>query len=213
MTCASCVERNEKALRLVPGVAALTSTSPPRRPRSNTTRQWSSAGRPGGAVSGIGYEVITEKLTLAVQGMTCASCVERVQKALAASDGVIAASVNFATEQATVEFVPGAVERADLVRAVGVGRLQGARHRRGGRDRGRGGACSACGSSGSCSSRCSSAPLLSIPIFIGSTFEGSADPGSTICTFSGRWRRRCSSGSAGSSTTAPSAPRGTAPPT
>ena len=50
--------------------------------------------------------------------MSCASCVEHVQKALPGVDGVISAAVNLATERATVEFVPGAVDRDDLVRAV-----------------------------------------------------------------------------------------------
>ncbi|MEK7817385.1 MAG: heavy metal translocating P-type ATPase, partial [Actinomycetota bacterium] len=63
-----------------------------------------------------------KKITLPIEGMTCASCVERVQKALAAVDGVQSASVNLATERATVEVVPGAAGIDDLSRAVaGVG--------------------------------------------------------------------------------------------
>ena len=50
----------------------------------------------------------TEKLTVAVQGMSCAACVRRVEKALAGVDGVREASVNLATEKATMVFDPGA---------------------------------------------------------------------------------------------------------
>ncbi|MHB0980084.1 MAG: heavy metal translocating P-type ATPase [Thermoleophilia bacterium] len=60
----------------------------------------------------------SEKLTLDVGGMTCASCVMRVEKALARTPGVLNASVNFGTEAATVEFLPGVVTQADLRRAV-----------------------------------------------------------------------------------------------
>ena len=48
----------------------------------------------------------TEKLTVAVQGMSCAACVRRVEKALGRVDGVREASVNLATEKATMVFDP-----------------------------------------------------------------------------------------------------------
>ena len=50
--------------------------------------------------------------------MTCASCVKRVEKALSHTPGVLNATVNFATESATVEFLPGGVSRSDLRRVV-----------------------------------------------------------------------------------------------
>jgi len=55
-------------------------------------------------------------LTLAVDGMTCASCAARIEKRLNRIDGV-QASVNFATEKASIEF-PEAVTADDLVAAV-----------------------------------------------------------------------------------------------
>jgi P-type Cu+ transporter len=55
-------------------------------------------------------------ITLAVTGMSCASCAARVEKSLNQLDGVVA-TVNFATEHATVEFRDG-VTREDLVAAV-----------------------------------------------------------------------------------------------
>ena len=56
------------------------------------------------------------EITLAIGGMSCASCAARVEKKLNQLDGV-AATVNFATEQATVDF-PGSVSADDLVTAV-----------------------------------------------------------------------------------------------
>jgi Cu+-exporting ATPase len=66
----------------------------------------------------LGYEAGGEKVTLPVQGMSCASCVEKVQTALRNVPGVIRADVNFATEKATVEYIPGQVTVKDLSKAV-----------------------------------------------------------------------------------------------
>lgn len=56
--------------------------------------------------------------TLDIEGMTCASCVNRVQKALVRVDGVVDASVNLATETASVTYDPSAVGPAELSAAV-----------------------------------------------------------------------------------------------
>src|SRR5512144_2203424 len=57
------------------------------------------------------------RVELAVGGMTCASCAARIEKKLNRLDGVTA-SVNFATETATVHFDPASVSTADLVATV-----------------------------------------------------------------------------------------------
>jgi P-type Cu+ transporter len=57
-------------------------------------------------------------LQLPIEGMTCASCVNRVERFLRNTDGVLEASVNLATEQATVSFDPAQVGRSELVAAV-----------------------------------------------------------------------------------------------
>ncbi|MBP2687599.1 MAG: copper/silver-translocating P-type ATPase, partial [Deltaproteobacteria bacterium] len=56
--------------------------------------------------------------TLPVAGMTCASCVGRVERALRKVPGVVAASVNLAAQTASVEYLPGAASVADLRAAV-----------------------------------------------------------------------------------------------
>jgi Cu+-exporting ATPase len=67
---------------------------------------------------GLPANLPTIELTLPIEGMTCASCVNRVQRYLRKTDGVVDASVNLATEQATVHFDPQRVGRAELVHAV-----------------------------------------------------------------------------------------------
>ena len=54
-----------------------------------------------------GYEPVVETLELGVGGMTCASCVAHVEKALLATPGVLSASVNLATERASVRVLKG----------------------------------------------------------------------------------------------------------
>mgnify|MGYP001813151591 FL=1 len=48
----------------------------------------------------------TESITLPISGMSCASCVAKIEKGLAAVDGVAAAKVNLATERATITILP-----------------------------------------------------------------------------------------------------------
>jgi len=68
-------------------------------------------------ISQLGYGTATKKSIFPVSGMTCASCVARVEEALSTVPGVISANVNLASEKATVEYADG-TEIADLKRAV-----------------------------------------------------------------------------------------------
>jgi len=67
----------------------------------------------------VGYDARIERITISIGGMTCASCVTHIENALRSTDGVISASVNLATERATVEYLPTVVSPADLKRAIG----------------------------------------------------------------------------------------------
>jgi Cu+-exporting ATPase len=122
MTCASCVVRVERALKKVPGVSEAAVNLASERATVVYDRQATSIEDLFKAVEDAGYEPRRESITVGVVGMTCASCVRRVETALAKQPGVLSATVNLATERATVEFLPGQVAFADLRRAVeGVG--------------------------------------------------------------------------------------------
>lgn len=121
MTCASCVTRVEKALRRVPGVANATvnlATETAAVEAAPDVAPSALLGAVQSAVSDAGYEVAGQSFELAIGGMTCASCVGRVEKALRAVPGVIEASVNLATEKANVRGVRGAVDGTVLIAAV-----------------------------------------------------------------------------------------------
>lgn len=117
MTCASCVGRVERALKAVPGVqtAAVNLATE----RADIT--FTGLADPHAAVHAIesaGYTVREETTELAIEDMTCASCVGRVEKALAKIPGVLEATVNLATERARVRHFAGVVSTADLEAAV-----------------------------------------------------------------------------------------------
>ena len=58
------------------------------------------------------------RITISVTGMTCASCVRRVERVLTNVPGVLEASGNLASERATVEYLAGEVEPRELEKAV-----------------------------------------------------------------------------------------------
>ncbi len=63
-------------------------------------------------------EILSIQVVLPIEGMTCASCVNRIERYLRKTEGVLEANVNLATERATVTVRPGLADRAALVSAV-----------------------------------------------------------------------------------------------
>ena len=101
MTCASCVGRVERALKEVPGVQSAAVNLATER-ADITFTDWANSQGAVSAIEKAGYNVREETTELAIEDMTCASCVGRVEKALAKIPGVLEATVNLATERARV---------------------------------------------------------------------------------------------------------------
>ena len=122
MTCASCVARVEKSLSRVEGVSR---ASVNLATNTATVMADPEKTRMASLVSTIrdsGYEVPVQRTEFPVEGMTCASCVARVGKALLSVPGVLSASINLATQSGTVEFLPGVADMGALRVAIeGVG--------------------------------------------------------------------------------------------
>ncbi|WP_080422957.1 heavy metal translocating P-type ATPase [Burkholderia ubonensis] len=133
MHCGGCAGRVQRALAGVPGVvdAAVDLAD---RSATVSAHDTVDPARLVEAVSDAGYRATlresadtserhadaapaTAPIELEIEGMTCASCVARVEKALAGVPGVTRASVNLATERATVDAAAG-VATAQLVDAV-----------------------------------------------------------------------------------------------
>jgi len=118
MSCASCVAAVETALHGLAGVRQATVNLATDR---GTVRFDPTATGPAALVQAIadaGYRPVVEQATIPVSGISCASCVATIERALQATPGVISASVNFATNAATVHYSPAMVSVADLRHAI-----------------------------------------------------------------------------------------------
>ena len=104
MSCASCTGRVERALAAVPGVASVQVNL-----ASEDAVVTGTATLPelDGALRQAGYALREQVVELQVTGMSCASCVSRVERALAAVPGVLAVAVNLASERATLQVLAG----------------------------------------------------------------------------------------------------------
>lgn len=117
MTCASCVGRVERALTGTEGVT-----------RANVNLATETAEVSFGdavkvsdlvtVLDKAGYPARVEELVFDVHGMTCASCIGRVERALAQEEGVTEASVNLAAETATVSYLSGVQDVESLTKAI-----------------------------------------------------------------------------------------------
>lgn len=114
MSCASCVSRIETALKKVDGVTQASVNLATERAdiTSNISIDRQALIN---AIEHAGYDVVDETTELSIDGMTCASCVSRVEKALKAVPGVKEANVNLATERATIT---GTANVAALIAAI-----------------------------------------------------------------------------------------------
>jgi len=107
MTCASCVAHVEEALKGVPGVADVSVNLATEKATVALAAADVPVDKLRAAVAGAGYKVPTIRTSLNIGGMTCASCVAHVEEALKGVPGVVDATVNLATEKASVEYVAG----------------------------------------------------------------------------------------------------------
>ena len=123
MSCASCVARIEKRLRGLNGVKEASVNLATEKaailydPKVIKERDLVLA------IEDLGYHVPEisekkEKLTISVGGITCAACVNRIEKALGKMSGVTEAHVNLATEKATVLFRPDLIGKSEFKKTI-----------------------------------------------------------------------------------------------
>lgn len=117
MTCASCVGRVERALKALPGVEGAWVNLATQKAEVQFATVPDGAAV-AAAVAKAGYHLAEAEAALIVQGMTCASCVGRVERALKAVPGVIEASVNLVSGEARVRYGEGIVAPSELAALV-----------------------------------------------------------------------------------------------
>ena len=117
MTCAGCVRRAEQALLKTPGVETASVNLANER-ADVTLTDATPITDVTDALDKAGYPAHIEHLEFAITGMSCASCVGRVEKALVALPGVISATVNLAAEQARIEVLQGNLQNSTVIQAI-----------------------------------------------------------------------------------------------
>jgi len=117
MTCTTCAATIEKGLAETPGVEQANVSFASEKASVEYDPTKVDLAKIKHTISQIGYGVATKKSIFPVSGMTCASCVARVEEALSGVTGVISANVNLASEKATVEYTEE-TDIADLRRVV-----------------------------------------------------------------------------------------------
>jgi Cu+-exporting ATPase len=114
MHCASCAANVERRLRREPGVSSSAVNYATETATIDYDAQVSDIPHLIDAVRDVGYDVTELSTNFPVEGISCAACVARIEKALSRTPGVLTATVNFATRMATVAYLPTIVTPADL---------------------------------------------------------------------------------------------------
>ncbi|HIE64457.1 MAG: heavy metal translocating P-type ATPase [Nitrospira sp.] len=121
MTCAGCASRIEKSLQASEQVLS----SSVNFATEKATVYLKESGAPTEiiqVVQHIGYDIKTEKTTIPIEGMSCASCVAKIEGTLKSQTGIFLASVNLASEKATIEYLPTLINIKaikDVIRKLG----------------------------------------------------------------------------------------------
>lgn len=118
MTCAACVRNVERALKKADGVSDVVVNIATERASIDFDPAQVDINHMIERIDGAGYGVAQASMELPITGMTCASCVRNVERAINRQTGILSVNVNLATEKATVTYIPGTVRRSDLIKAV-----------------------------------------------------------------------------------------------
>jgi len=117
MTCTTCARTIGKGLSDTHGVKKAEVNFPTEQVSVDYDPEKVDLAKIKDTIRELGYGVATKKSIFPVSGMTCASCVNRVETALSAVPGVVSVNVNLASEKATVEYTED-MKVADLQKAA-----------------------------------------------------------------------------------------------
>jgi Cu+-exporting ATPase len=117
MTCTNCAATIEKGLSETEGVDSASVNFASEKATVEYDANKVDLGKLKDTIAELGYGIATKKAIYPVGGMTCASCVARVEEALKSVPGVVSVAVNLASERATVEYLEG-IPYTDLKKAV-----------------------------------------------------------------------------------------------
>lgn len=122
MTCAACAQRIGKAVSRMDGVTDASVNLATEKLSVAYDESKTSAEAIQATVEKLGYGIVQEQktstVTIPIGGMTCAACSQRIEKVLSRTGGVSAASVNLATEKATVSYDPQTIRLSEIRQAI-----------------------------------------------------------------------------------------------
>jgi Cu+-exporting ATPase len=122
MTCAACAKRIEKTAGRLTGVAEAAVNFATEKLTVEYDEAAIQLSAIEEAVTSIGYGVVEEnkrtEVTIPISGMTCAACAQRIEKTISKMEGVTRASVNFASERASVAYDPRSVKLSQIKEAI-----------------------------------------------------------------------------------------------
>ena len=113
MSCASCVGRVDRALSGLEGIGDVSVNL-----ANETARMTVDGPEAADKLDELGYPARRASVTLNITSMSCASCVGRVDKAIAAVPGVLDVNVNLASETATVTYLEGVTGPSAFIAAA-----------------------------------------------------------------------------------------------
>jgi Cu+-exporting ATPase len=118
MTCANCAATIERNLKKLPGVASAAVNLASERATLEYDSETLSQPQIIARIERAGYGVATAKADLPIRRLSDDNDARLLEKAFAKIEGVLSASVSYATERALVEYIPTLVSQADLRRAA-----------------------------------------------------------------------------------------------
>jgi Cu+-exporting ATPase len=118
MTCANCSLTIERNLKRMDGVESAAVNLATEKASVIYDPSVVKEGEFLALIRDIGYDVATAKAELPITGMTCANCAQTIERTLNRLEGVVSATANFASERASVEYLPGVVSLAAIQQAI-----------------------------------------------------------------------------------------------
>ena len=118
MTCAACSQRVENALNDKLGVENANVNLPAEKATIEYDADRLAISDLIKVVEDAGYGVKIKQDKIKIEDMSCASCAQNIEKVLNQADGVLAGNVNFAAENAVVEYLPNIIDKAGLISEI-----------------------------------------------------------------------------------------------
>jgi Cu+-exporting ATPase len=118
MTCANCALTVERSVKKVEGIKDIQVNYASETAKISFEDHKTNLKEVQSSIIKAGYDLSSHTIELPITGMTCANCANTVERVLKKQEGVIDATVNYANEQAHVQFIPGVVDKIALAGAI-----------------------------------------------------------------------------------------------